>query len=264
MPLLLLDPLVLLLYLGVAAYGWWVWSGRFRSWFGPDRLWLGFWPLPIVAGVVPLLTGPLLRAVSVLGPADDGALVPVIVFLVVNVALIAGLTTAPPHRLLPPWARRRLTTPSPDAAVEAPAHAVPALHASHVQARVTWPRWRWRIDAPAGHAWVVDGRLLFRPAATGDPTTDIHQLDQDEIDQLELQLGDDARLRPPRGGWWTRRRLDVELDELDGLRVDARRPWDRAGLLTLQVEGRRALRLWCPAVDRLRRDIELARQPAPE
>lgn len=262
MSLLLLDPLVLLVYLGVAVYGWWVWSGRFRSWFGPQRLWLGLWPLPAVVAGAPLLTGPLLRTADMLGPAGDG-LVSGILFLLANVALIVGLWLAPPRLLLPPWARDRLTTPATDPGAPAPGpadRAVPAAQASHVQARTSWPRWRWRIDALAGHAWVDDGELHF--VATDAPHAGIGELDQDEVDQLELQLGADARLRPPRGGWWTRRRLDVRLDELDAWRVTATRPWDRAGLLVLEVDGRPPLRLWSPRVERLRRDIAGALRPS--
>lgn len=265
MSLLLLDPLVLLLYLGVAAHSWLVWSGRFRRWFAADRLWLGLWPLPAVLALVPLLVGPLVRAASALAPVDEGGLVNVAVFLVASAAPIVALSVAPPRVLLPPWARERLTTPPPAPVdlghPEIPEEAVAALHASHVTARVGVPRWRWRVDAVPGYAWIADERLHFRAVDDHEAASGRHELDQDEVDQLELQLGDDLRLRPPRGGWWTRRRLDVELGELDRWEASATRPWDRAGLLTLEVAGRRPTRLWTPRLDHLRRALESRDEP---
>lgn len=269
MSLLLLDPLVVTIYAAVAIYGWVVWSGRFRSWFAPDRLWLAAWPFPVVAAIVPLLVGPLLRAASVLGPDDDGGLVGVTVFLIANAVPIVLLSLAPPAVLLPPWARARLT-PLPEHGEEggredvSPDSAVPAVHAPRAEGHVGWPRWRWRIDAVPGHAWVVDGRLHFVASVDDDPSGDLRDLEQEEIDQLDLQLGGDARLRPPRGGWWTRRRLDVELAELDAWRLVARRPRGRAGLLVLEVEGRRPVRLFATRADVLGDAITASRAHATE
>ncbi len=258
MSLLLLDPLVLLLYAGVVAYAWVVVSGRFRAWFCADRLWLGFWPLPVVAAATPLLLGPLLRGAQALAPGREGGVTSVAAFLIANLVVIVGVSMAPPRHLLPHWARRRLTRPPVD--VTPPADgAVPALHAPHVQARVSWPRWRWRIDAIPGHAWIADGQLRFQ-ACDHEPAGGVHDLDEQEVGQLELQLGADARLRPPRGGWWTRRRLEVELAEVDAWRVSARRPFSRAGLVTFEVEGRRPARLWVTRADTLRDDIAATRR----
>ena len=256
MSLLLLDPLVLLLYATVAAYAWVVLSGRFQAWFRADRLWLGCWPLPVVAAATPLLLGPLLRAAQALAPGREGGVTSVGAFLIANLMVIVGLSAAPPRLLLPRWARHRLTPLPVDVAPPAEG-AVAALHSSHVQARVGWPRWRWRIDAIPGHAWVADGQLRFE-ACDQETATGIHDLDEEEVRQLDLQLGDDARLRPPRGGWWTRRRLEVELPEVDAWRVGGRRPFSRAGLLTFEVEGRRQARLWVARVDTLRAGIATA------
>jgi hypothetical protein len=256
MSLLLLDPLVLLLDAGVVVYAWVVISGRFQAWFRADRLWLGCWPLPVVAAATPLLLGPLLRAAQAVTPGREGGVTSVAAFLIANLLVIVGLSVAPPRHLLPRWARRRLT-PSPVDAPPPVEDAVPALRASHVQARVSWPRWRWRIDAIPGHVWVADGQLRFE-ACDQEAATGIHDLDEEEVGQLNLQLGGDARLRPPRGGWWTRRRLEVELAEVDAWRVTARRPFSRAGLLTFEVEGRRPARLWVTRADRLRADITAA------
>ena len=246
MSLLLLDPLVLVLLACLVAYGWLVWSGRFHSWFRPDRLWLGFWPLPAILLVVPLLVGPLLRAAGLFGPEDGaGGIVAVLAYVAVNGVPMLVLGLAPPRWLLPPWARARLATlPDPD---DAPVPgAVPAAHATGTGGSVGWPRWRWRIDAEPGHCWVDGSHLRFR--AVSDPGTEpvsgLDDFDQADIDQLELRWGEQARLEPPKGGWWRRRQLDVDLDALDGWHVGVRRPWSPAGLLVLEVEGRRPLRLW--------------------
>lgn len=259
MILLLLDPLVLSLYVVVAAYAWWVVSGRFRAWFRADRLWLGFWPLPLVVTVAPLLVGPVLRVLEALTPGSDTGVTGAVTFLLGNVVVVVAVSLAPPRALLPAWARRRLESPPTDVEPPVPG-AVPALHASHVRGRVSWPRWRWRIDGIPGHVWVADGQLLFRACGDGDATGGIPELDEDEVDQLELQLGDDARLSSPRGGWWTRRRLDVDLPAVDDCRVTARRPWSRAGLVTFEVQGRRPVRLWVSRADHVRDAIARARQ----
>jgi hypothetical protein len=258
--LLLLDPLFLLLYAAVAAYGWVVWSGRFRAWFRPDRLWLGFWPLPVVVAVVPLLVGPLLRGLDGLGPRGEaGGLLAVTAYVVANGVPMAWLGLAPPRWLLPPWARARLARLDVPGELPAP-DAVAALHVHRTRATVSWPRWRWRIDAEPGHVWVDGGHLRFRAtgAGDGDTTVGIGEFDQAEIDQLELRWGDEARLEPPRGGWWRRRQLDVELDAVDDVRVGARRPWADDGLVTLRVEGRPPLRLWVARMRDVRNAIELA------
>ena len=254
MSLLLLDPLVLLLYAGVVAYAWVVVSGRFRAWFRADRLWLGFWPLPLVAAATPLLLGPLLRAAQALAPGREGGVTSVAAFLIANLVVIVGLSAAPPRHLLPRWARRRLTSLPTDVAPPADG-AVPALHASNVEARVSWPRWRWRIDAIPGHAWVAEGQLRFQACEHGTPVSGVPELDEAEVAQLELHLGADARLQPPRGGWWTRHRLEVDLTDVDAWRVSARRPWSRSALLTFEVEGRQPVRVWVLEVEVLRTGI---------
>jgi hypothetical protein len=254
MTLLLLDPLVLLLYAGVVAYAWVVISGRFRAWFRPDRLWLGFWPLPVVAAATPLLLGPLLRAAQALTPGREGGVTSVAAFLIANLVVIVGVSAAPPRLLLPRWARRRLT-PLPVGVTPPADGATPALHASNVEARVSWPRWRWRIDAIPGHAWVADGQLRFQACEDGARAPGVPELDEAEVAQLELRLGADARLQSPRGGWWTRHRLEVDLTDVDAWRVSARRPWSRSALLSFEVEGRRPVRVWVAEVEGLRAGI---------
>lgn len=267
MSLLLLDPLVLLLYGCVVIYGWLVWSGRFRSWFRADRLWLGCWPLPAVVAAVPLLVGPLLGAVDGLGSGDEaGGLIAVSAYVVLNGVPMAWLGLAPPRWLLPPWARRRLT-PLPGPEHRPTPGAVAAVHAARSDARTTWPRWRWRVDGEPGHVWVEAGQLRFRAYGSTDEATaaGIDDFVQDEIDQLELRWGTEARLEAPRGGWWRRRWLDVDLDALDDWRLSATRPWTSDGLATLAVEGRAPLRLWVTDIGRVRRAIETelsGRRPA--
>lgn len=260
MSLLLLDPLILLLYASVAVYGWAVWSGRFRAWFRPDRLWLGFWPLPAVVAVVPLFVGPLLRGLDELGPAGEtSGLVAVTLYVLANGVPVAWLGLAPPRWLLPPWARARLAA-FPDPGELPGSDAIPAAHAAAAGSPVSWPRWRWRIDAEPGYVRLGEGHLRFR--ATGrvgtGPDAAFDEFEQDEIDQLQLRWGDEAHLEAPRGGWWRRRHLDVELDALDDVRIRARRPWDDAGLVILAVEGRPPVRLWVARTDEVAAVLELA------
>lgn len=250
MPLLLLDPLVLLLAAGIATYGVVVWLGGFRAWFGRERLWWWCWPLPALLLAVPLLVGPLERALIGLVADDGGGLAGVAAYLVVNAVPIAWLSLAPPRWLLPPWARARLAAP-PSASQEAPVPgAVPAVHAWGPRGSHGSPRWRWRVDGVPGHVWTEPGgRLRFRALPGHD---ELAELDQSEVDQLDLHLGESASLRPPRGGWWTRRLLDVELDEVDRCRVRSRRPWDGAGLLALEVADRPTVHLWLAEVEAVR------------
>lgn len=260
MSLLLLDPLFLLLYACVAAYGWVVWTGRFRAWFRPERLWLGFWPLPAVVAVVPLIVGPLLRGLDGLGPRGvDGGLLAVTLYVLANGVPMAWLGLAPPRWLLPPWARERLAV-LPDRGDLPEPGAVPAAHAAAAAPSMNWPRWRWRIDAEPGYLHLEDGHLRFR--ATGEPDSSpgglLTDIDQAEIDQLQLHWGDEARLEPPRGGWWRRRHLDVDLAAVDDTSIRARRPWDQAALVTLEVEGRPPLRLWVAGIDGVADALDLA------
>lgn len=264
MPLLLLDPLVLALVCGLAVYAWVVWTGRFRRWFAPERLWLGCWPLPVVVAVVPLLVGPVLRVVVGLGSTDGhGGLLAVSAYLVGNGVPIVWLSVAPPRWLLPPWARQRLAVAPRGARADGvPADAVPAVHAPRAEGGACVPRWRWRVDGEPGHLWFDDGHLRFRASTdpgAGPPTP---RLEQSEVDQLDLRLGTEVQLEAPRGGWWTRRLLDVDLAALDEVAVCARRPWADDGLLTLGVEGRRPLRVWVTGVDEVHRELAAATPPA--
>jgi len=69
----------------------------------------------------------------------------------------------------------------------------------------------------------------------------------------ELRFADDGELTlaSPRGGWWSRGRLDIALGEVDRVRFRGVVPWRRDGLLTVEVAGRRPVRLWVADLRRL-------------
>lgn len=267
MSILFLDPLVLATYavLGVAV--WLVWVGRFRAWFGRDAGWtLLAWPVPLVTGLVPVLAGVvsgLLGRVGVVG--EGGGTAMGVAYLGVYLVPWVWLVLAPPRWLLPPWARTRVTRPPPRDAAVVP-EAVPALHAWRGRGHAARARWVWAVDAVAGFVWVEDGQLRFRAVDDGTAGSSAADqridLDDDAVDQLELTLGAEFRLQPPRGGWWTRQRVDVELDALDGWQVGMRRPWTDSGLLSLEVAGRRPVRLWVTDADAVETALAGAMGPA--
>jgi hypothetical protein len=111
-------------------------------------------------------------------------------------------------------------------------------------------RWVWRVDGVAGHLWVDGLTLRFRSTSTSDPAA---HLDVDEEMVAGLRFADDTELMlaTPRGGWWSRGRLDIALDEVDRVRFRGAVPWRRDGLVTVEVAGRRPLRLWVLDIRRL-------------
>jgi hypothetical protein len=133
--------------------------------------------------------------------------------------------------------------PPPDA----PHGAMPAVQAA--RGHGSQARWVWRADGVAGHLW-IDGPTLGFPSPV-DPTA---QLDLDEEMVADLRFTDDAELLlvTPRGGWWSRGRIDIAPGEVDRLRCHAVVPWRRDGLVTVEIAGRRPIHLWVADIRRLR------------
>lgn len=249
MAVLFLDPLVLATLCAVVVYCWLVWRGRLRFWFGRDALWTVLaWPIPLVTMVVLLVAGTLSEALSATGLGTaGGGLVSGLIYLAAYGLPWAWLSFAPPRWLLPPWARSRVIS-TPSRAAAGP-DGVPAVNAAEGRGHGGLSRWAWRVDGAPGTIRVDDRGLRFRALPDGQLPDELadrldEQLDDDAVNQLELQLGAELQLEPPRGGWWTRRHLDVELDEVDELHWSHRRRGARGGLLTVRVEGRGPVHLW--------------------
>jgi hypothetical protein len=73
----------------------------------------------------------------------------------------------------------------------------------------------------------------------------------------ELRFADDGELllATARGGWWSRGRLDITLDEADRVRFRGVVPWRRDGLVIIEVAGRRPAQLWVADIRRLERAL---------
>jgi hypothetical protein len=256
MAVMFLDPLLLGLTLAVACYGGAVWRGWFVRWFGrPDRWTAVAWPLPLLLIGVPVLAGGVLAMLGLLGVelGDDGTL-DAAAYAAIYLMPLVGLAVWPPRWLLPGWARRRLT-PLPPLGPDAAPGALPATQGR--RGHGSRASWVWRVDAVAGTVWVEGGLLRFRalPGPEEEPVERTVDLDDAAIAELRFSTEGDLRLEPPRGGWWSRTRADVELAQVDACRVHARRPWRRAGLVTVEVEGRRPLQLWVADVRPLAKQL---------
>jgi hypothetical protein len=267
MSILFLDPLVLTAYAGIGVLVWWIWVGRFRAWFGRDSWWTAIvWPLPLVTAAVPVVAGSVSGVLSRLEVGGDGggALAGAL-YLTAFVLPWIALSVFPPRWLLPGWARARLARTPKGQGAPVPG-AVPALNAWRGPGHASRARWVCRVDAVPGFVWVDGSELRFRSVPDWLPDASVaHELDEvddDAVEQLGFAAGDEFRLEPPRGGWWTRRSLDVELSVVDETSVSAARPWKDDGLLTLQVGGRRTLRLWVDDVRAIERAIAGAGEPA--
>ncbi len=264
--LILVSPIVLTAVVLMAVVSLFVWVGRWTSWFGRRGGWtVVVWPLPLVTLVAPIVAGVvglLVRAVGLEGA--EGSLGAGLVYLLIATVPWALLTVAPPRWLFPPWARARIAEPpavSVPPAVSEPVtetvltapSAVPAVYCPRGRGHGGRSRWMWRIDGVSGHVWVDENVLRFRPSGDHDDpdgsatsrTLD-DELDSDAIAQLDLQFGPDGQihLQAPRGGWWTRRRFDVDLSVVTGVAWSAVRRSARGSLLTLEVADRGAVHVW--------------------
>lgn len=249
MGVLFLDPLTLGLLLGLLAYVWLVWRGTFRRWFGRGEAWtVVAWPIPLLAIIVPLFADGLLWLAGQFGvDVGDGAVADAMLYTAVYLVPAVVLIAWPPRVLLPGWARRRLTPLPRELAPEVPAGAMPAVqgrrgHGSH-------GRWVWRVDGVAGHVWVDGQTLRLRSTAPSAPGR--FEVDEEMVAELRFTDDDQLSLAAPRGGWWSRGRVDVELAEVDRVRAFGVVPWRRDGRLTTEVAGRRPLHLWVADIRRL-------------
>jgi hypothetical protein len=114
----------------------------------------------------------------------------------------------------------------------------------------------------AGHLWIDGPTLRFR-----SPTDPAARLDLDEemVADLRFSRRRELVLAAPRGGWWSRGRLEITLAEVDRIRFRAVVPWRRDGLVTVEVAGRRPVQLWVADIRRLDQALTgRAAQPASE
>jgi hypothetical protein len=258
---LFLDPSFLGLLVMVGAYCGAVWFGRFTRWFGRPEAWtVVAWPLPALVLLVPVLGGAVLGVGGLAGlELDRGGVGGAAVYVVAYLVPLVGFALWPPRWLLPAWARDRLVG-LPPVEADTPAGAMPAVHGRRGHGSRAW--WVWEVDAAAGELWLEPGVLRFRavtagPAAvTSGMTID---LDDEAIGQLRLGGEGELRLEPPRGGWWSRSRVEVELSEVDRYAVRRRAPWRDEGLLTVEVAGRPPLRLKVADARTLRRWLATGR-----
>jgi hypothetical protein len=261
---LFLDPTLLVLLLVVAGYSGVVWSGRFSGWLGRPGAWTAVaWPLPAL-----LLLGPIVGAAA-LGLARLAGLEPgrggvggATAYAAAYLVPTVGLAVWPPRWLLPGWARARIVgLPPVDA--DAPVGAMAAVHGRRGHGSRAW--WVWQVDAVAGMVWLEGGTLHFRAAADGSPDALAAAMDLDDEAIGQLRLGGDGELRlePPRGGWWSRTRVEVHLSEIDRCRVRRRAPWRDGGRLTVEVAGRRSLQLTVADARTLLRWLTTARTDGP-
>jgi hypothetical protein len=257
MAVLFLDPLALGLLLGLLVYVWLVWRGTVRRWFGRDEAWTVLaWPVPLLAIGVPPVAGGLLWLVRLLGiEIGDGGVTDAAVYAAAYLAPAGALVVWPPRWLLPGWARRRLTPLLAEGSSEVPEGAIPAVQAA--RGHGSRARWVWRVDGLAGHVWRDGPTLRFRSAP--GPA---ERFEVDEEMVAELRLADDGELllATPRGGWWSRGRLDITLDEVDQVRSRGVVPWRRDGLVTFEVTGRRPVQLWIADIRRLEQVLAVGGQ----
>jgi hypothetical protein len=250
MAVLFLDPLALGLLLGLLVYVWLVWRGTVRRWFGRPEAWTVLaWPVPLLAIGVPPVAGGLLWLAGQVGlEIGGGGITDAAVYAAAYLAPVAAFVLWPPRWLLPRWARRRLTRLVAEGSPEVPEGAIPAVQAA--RGHGSRARWVWRVDGLAGHLWVDGPTLRFR-AASGTAG----RLEVDEEMVAELRLSDDGELllATPRGGWWSRGRLDITLDEVDRVRFGGVVAWRGDGLLIVEVAGRRPAQLWVADIRRLER-----------
>ncbi len=257
--LILATPVALaavVLLVGVVAL---VWTGRWTDWFGRPVGWtVGVWPLPLVSLVAPLLAAVAWFVARTAGVAGaEGSITAGLLYLAVYLIPWVALTLFAPRWVFPPWARQRVAEPPAPAGVDPAPTSVPAVYCPGGRGHGSLGRWVWRIDGVAGHV-CLDGEVLrFRPVrADLDEAAAIRDLD-DELDavaiaQLGLEFGPDLHLQAPRGGWWTRRRVDVELGAVTDIAWHATRRAAVDGILALEVAERGVVYLWVADVARVR------------
>jgi hypothetical protein len=257
---LFLDPSFLGLLLLVVGYCGAVWSGWFTRWFGRSEAWTALaWPFPALLFVVPVLGGLIFGLARLVGlEPGSGGVGGAAVYATAHLVPSIALTVWPPRWLLPSWARDRLVG-LPPLEADAPAGAMPAVHGRRGHGSRAW--WAWQVDAVAGEVWLEPGVLRFRAVPDGSaevPGAVAIDLDDEAIGQLRFGGEGELRLEPPRGGWWSRSRVEVNLSEIDRYAVRRRAPWRHEGLLTVEVAGRRPLHLTVADAETLSRWLATA------
>ena len=245
MAVLFLDPLMLGLLACLCGYVALVWRGRFRAWFARPDVWtIIAWPVPLLVLLVPALAGAMSWLLALVGvELGDGDITDAAVYLALFVVPSAALAGWPPAWLLPTWARARLVGLPTAGTPQHPPKAVPAIQARKGHGSLA--RWVWRVDGIPGVLSLDGPQWRFRATpVVDDDTPSGLLLDDDAIGELRFSSDGDLRLEPPRGGWWGRGHLDIELEEVDRIRVRGRVPWRRDGLLVIEVDGRRPIHLW--------------------
>jgi hypothetical protein len=103
MAVLFLDPLALLLLLGLLVYVWLVWRGKVRRWFGRGEAWTVLaWPVPLLAIGVPPVAGGLLWLAGQVGiDIGDGGITDAAVYAAAYLASAGAFVVWPPRWLLP-------------------------------------------------------------------------------------------------------------------------------------------------------------------
>jgi hypothetical protein len=262
MAILLLNPLALGVLLGLVGYAWLVWRGSVRRWFGrPERWTVLAWPAPVLVVLGPLIAAVLLRLLRLAGVElgdGDGGLTDAGLYAALVAVPGVALAVWPPRWLLPAWARARLATFPAERGAGVPGSALPAVQAT--RGHGSRARWVWQVDGVAGFVWIDGTHLRFRAAAGPDGTTGVGELADEEIAAFRLRSDGDLRVEPPRGGAWRPGHLDVELTEVDRIARSFAPPWRRAGLLTLEVAGRRPLTLWVADARRLVAELDTLRR----
>ena len=262
MAVLFLDPVALGLLFGLLGYVWLVWRGTFRRWFGRSEGWTVLaWPVPLLAIGVPPLAGGLLWLAGRFGVEIGGGEVGgAVLYAAAYLVPAATVAVWPPRWLLPGWARRRLTALPRGRDPDVPEGAMPAVQAS--RGHGSRARWVWRVDGVAGHLWVDGLTLRFRSMSTSDPTARL-EVDEEMVAGLRFTDDEELLLATPRGGWWGRGRLDIDLSEVDRVRFRQVVPWRRDGLVTVEVAGRGPVRLWVAGIRRLKQTLaEVGEDPA--
>lgn len=244
MAVLLLDPAVLVVLAAWLGGVWWVWRGGGRRWFGRPSWWTALiWPGLLLPVVVPVAAAcGLWLAASIGVPVGDGGIGDAAVYVTAYVAPAAGLLLWPPAWVLPAWARGQLT-PVDRATVCERDGAVCAVHAR--RGHGSRGRWVWRVNGAAGELWAEGTTVRFRASSAENGGHEAHPaFEEDATAELRFSEGPELYLEPPRGGWWSRDVVDIELAEVDRIDLRARRPWANDGLLVVEVAGRRPLTLW--------------------
>ena len=236
-----------------------VWTGRWTRWFGRQAGWtVCVWPLPLVSLVAPLLAAGMwfvARSVGVAGA--EGSITAGLLYLGVYAIPWVVLTLFAPRWLFPAWARARVAEPPSRVGAPLADGAVPAVYCPDGRGHGSLGRWVWRVDGVSGHVTVDGDVVRFRPVrGTPDDAATIRdlddELDADAVSQLGLEFGPDLHLQAPRGGWWTRRRVDVELGAVTDVTWHATRRAAGDGVLSLEVAERGVVHLWVDDVARVR------------